>query len=114
MPDRSDVPSREQKKLKNYLGRAYRNILRNSPQPDEHLAELLANARRLLLQKRSDKNKLYSLHAPEVECIAKGKAHKTYEFGCKVSVVTTSKDNWIVGVEARTPIRLTITRCRVP
>jgi len=45
-------------------------------------------------------NKIYSLHAPEVECIGKGKAHKKYEFGCKVSVVTTSNDNWIIGVEA--------------
>ncbi len=91
---------REQKKLKNYLGRVYRNILRNCLQPDEQLAELLANARRLLVQQRSDKNKIYSLHAPEVECIGKGKAHKKYEFGCKVSVVTTSNDNWIIGVEA--------------
>lgn len=91
---------REQKKIKNYLGRVYRDILRNCPQPDEQLTELLANAKRILDQKRHDKNKLYSLHAPEVECIAKGKVHKKYEFGCKVSVVTTSKDNWIVGVEA--------------
>ena len=91
---------REQKKLKNYLGRVYRNILRNCPQPDDQLAELLANAKRLLMQQRSDKNKLYSLHAPEVECISKGKVHKKYEFGCKVSVVTTSTDNWIVGAEA--------------
>ncbi len=52
------------------------------------------------MQKRDDKNKLYSLHAPEVECIAKGKAHKKYEFGCKVSVATTSKDNFILGVQA--------------
>ncbi len=91
---------KEQKKLKNYLGRVVRNILRNCPQPDEQLAELLTLARRLLLQQRGDKNKLYSMHAPEVECIGKGKAHKKFEFGCKVSVVTTSKDNWIVGVEA--------------
>ncbi len=91
---------KEQKKLKNYLGRVYRNILRNCPEPDEELSILLTKARRILLQQRSDKNKLYSLHAPEVECIAKGKAHKKYEFGCKVSVVTTSEDNWIVGVEA--------------
>jgi IS5 family transposase len=91
---------REQKKLKIYLGRVYRNILRNCPQPDEQLAELLHLAHRLLNQQRHDKNKLYSLHAPEVECIAKGKAHKKYEFGCKVSVATTSRDNWIVGVEA--------------
>ncbi len=91
---------REQKKLKNFLGRVYRDILRNCPEPDESLKELLHQAKRLLEQKRLDKNKLYSLHAPEVECIAKGKAHKKYEFGCKVSVVTTSRDNWVVGVEA--------------
>jgi IS5 family transposase len=91
---------REQKKVKNYLGRIYRNILRNCPQPDQELAELLHLTQRLFAQKRNDKNKLYSLHAPEVECISKGKAHKKYEFGCKVSVATTSKDNWIVGVEA--------------
>ncbi len=91
---------REQKKLKVYLGRVYRNILRNCPQPDEQLAELLHNVQRLLTQQRNDKNKLYSLHAPEVECIGKGKAHKKFEFGCKVSVATTSRDNWVVGVEA--------------
>ncbi|WP_349632327.1 IS5 family transposase [Desulfuromonas sp. CSMB_57] len=91
---------REQKKLKNYLGRAYRNILRNCPEPDLELKELLHLANRLLTQQRHDKNKLYSLHAPEVECIAKGKAHKKYEFGCKVSVVTTSQDNWVIGIEA--------------
>ena len=90
----------EQKKVKNYLGRVYRNILRNCPQPEKELAELLSLTQRLLAQKRHDKNKLYSLHAPEVECISKGKAHRKYEFGCKVSVATTSKDNWIVGVEA--------------
>jgi transposase, IS5 family len=91
---------REQKKLKNFLGRVYRDILRNCPQPDNQLAQLLHNAKRILTQQRQDKNKLYSLHAPEVECIGKGKAHKKFEFGCKVSVATTSNDNWIVGVEA--------------
>lgn len=91
---------REQKKLKNYLGRVYRNILRNCPEPDAELNALLHMTQRLLAQKRHDKNKLYSLHAPEVECIAKGKAHKKYEFGCKVSVVTTSRDNWVIGIEA--------------
>ncbi len=35
--------------------------------------------------------KLYSWHAPETECIGKGKAHKPYEFGCKVSLTTTNK-----------------------
>lgn len=91
---------REQKKLKTYLGRVCRDILRKCPQPDVQLAELLHKAHRLLTQQRQDKNKLYSLHAPEVECISKGKAHKKYEFGCKVSVATTSRDNWIIGIEA--------------
>ena len=40
------------------------------------------------------------MHAPEVECIAKGKVNKRYEFGCKVVLVTTSVSNWIVGTSA--------------
>jgi IS5 family transposase len=43
---------------------------------------------RVLQQKRYDKNKVYSLHDPEVLCIAKGKAHKKYEFDRKASVTT--------------------------
>jgi hypothetical protein len=41
-------------------------------------------------QRRDPLPKVYSLHAPEVECIGKGKAHKPYEFGCKVTVATTN------------------------
>jgi transposase, IS5 family len=51
------------------------------------LTTLLEHAERIRTQKRSDKNKLYALHAPEVECIGKGKARKPYEFGVKVSLV---------------------------
>jgi len=50
-----------------------------------------------LAQQKQDKNKLYSLHAPEVECISKGKAHKRYEFGVKASIATTNKSNFVVG-----------------
>jgi IS5 family transposase len=64
------------------------------------LHKQLALAQRLLKQQRHDKRKLYSIHAPEVECIAKGKVHKRYEFGCKVAMVSTSRDNWIVGIDA--------------
>ena len=46
-------------------------------------APLLGLTERLLVQERTSKNKLYSLHAPEVVCIAKGKAHRPYEFGSK-------------------------------
>jgi hypothetical protein len=60
----------------------------------------LATAGQIFRQERHDRNKTYSVHAPEVECIAKGKAHKKYEFGCKTSFVSTSRGNWIVGALA--------------
>ncbi len=85
------------KKLKTYLGRVVRDIRRKVEKPDEELSALLAQADRLLAQERNSKKKLYSLHAPEAECIAKGKAHKKYEFGVKAGVVATSKNCWIVG-----------------
>ena len=91
---------REQKKLRIYLGRVIRDIRRKCSEPDENLATMLERAQRIFTQNRNDKNKLYSLQAPEVECISKGKVHKKYEFGCKVSLVSTSRDNWIVGVQA--------------
>ena len=91
---------RQTRRLKTYLGRVTRDIQRKSPKPDESLARQLALAERLFKQKRNDKGKLYSIHAPEVECISKGKAHKRYEFGCKVAMVSTSKDNWVVGMDA--------------
>jgi len=88
------------KKIKTYLGRVFREIMRSNSQKDEELLNKLLLAERLLRQSKDSKNKLYSIHAPEVECISKGKAHKRYEFGCKVSMVTTSKSNWIVAIEA--------------
>ena len=48
-------------------------------------------AERIRTQQRHDKNKLYALHAPDVECIGKGKARKPYEFGVKVSLAVTHK-----------------------
>ena len=53
-------------------------------------------------RKRSegDPPKLYSVHAPEVECIAKGKAHKQYEFGVKVGIVSTSKESFVIGAKS--------------
>ncbi len=91
---------RETKRLRLYLGRVIRDIQRKCPKPSVALKLLLERARRILEQQRHDTHKLYSLHAPEVECIAKGKAHKPYEFGCKVAVVTTAKRNWVVGIDA--------------
>src|SRR6266700_2593308 len=55
-------------------------------------AHLLSLSQRVRAQERGQRGpKVYSLHAPEVECIGKGKAHKPYEFGVKVSVATTLK-----------------------
>lgn len=93
------------RQLKTILGRVLRDIQRKAPARqgrivDEPMRALVALAERLLEQTRTSKNKVYSIHAPEVECIAKGKAHKRYEFGCKTSVATTSKSNWIVGAHA--------------
>lgn len=88
--------NRETRKLRTYLGRVIRDIMRKCPKPDPELDELLDIASKVFAQKRHDKNKIYSIHAPEVECISKGKSHKKYEFGCKASFVSTSKNNWIL------------------
>jgi len=89
------------KSLKTILGRVMRDIERKCPTPDTELFELLETAKRIHRQERTDKNKVYSVHASEVECISKGKAHKRYEFGCKVSVAATSRGCWFVGAVAK-------------
>jgi len=77
-----------------------RNVL-DDPDLHAEFHEELELTERMLDQQKQDKNKLYSIHAPEVECIAKGKVHKKYEFGVKVSVATTSRDNFVVGMPAK-------------
>lgn len=88
------------KTLHTLLGRVVRDIGRKAGEIDPHLQTFLDRAEKLLAQQRKSKNKLYSIDAPEVECISKGKAHKQYEFGCKVSVASTNESNWVVGVQA--------------
>lgn len=88
------------KKLKTYLSRVYRELIRKASEKDEKLKEKLVMTEKLLNQTKDSKNKLYSIVSPEVECISKGKAHKRYEFGCKVSMVTTSKNSWIAAIGA--------------
>ncbi|MGZ5096347.1 MAG: IS5 family transposase [Burkholderiales bacterium] len=83
------------RKLKTYLGRVIRDITRKiegDPWLETKFAQLLSLALRVRNQERGQRGpKVYSLHAPEVECIGKGKPHKPYEFGVKVSVATTLK-----------------------
>jgi transposase, IS5 family len=95
-------PKRAQKytkQLRTYLGRVIRDVERKlSPLPLE-VQPLIERAKQIHQQQKQDSHKCYSVHAPEVECIAKGKAHKRYEFGCKVVLVTTTVSNWIVGIQ---------------
>lgn len=90
---------KEVKRLHTYLGRVYRDIQRQ-PNHSPFLQELLGLVDKLLLQKKEDKNKIYSLHEPKVSCISKGKAHKKYEFGCKTSLVLTHKEGFALYSEA--------------
>jgi len=87
---------RQLRKLRTYVGRLIRDIRRKTANPDEALTTLLDRAERIRNQQPKDKNKLYSLHEPEVQCISKGKAHKRYEFGQKIAVATTNHSNWFV------------------
>jgi IS5 family transposase len=87
--------NRELRRLKTMLGRVIRDIARKI-KGDEGLqaifAKPLALARRVHAQERGQRGpKVFSLHAPEVECIGKGKPHRPYEFGVKVSAATTLK-----------------------
>jgi len=82
------------KRLRTWLGRTIRDIERqvdgNGALEQDFRAELWMAERVKTQRPRDDiPKKIYSLHAPEVECIGKGKAHKPYEFGVKVSVATT-------------------------
>jgi IS5 family transposase len=94
---------RELKRLKTYLGRVYRDVARKLAGDEElstRFAGLLGLTERLLVQERTSKNKLYSLHAPEVVCIAKGKAHRPYEFGSKVAVAVTNREGLVLASKA--------------
>ena len=81
------------RKLRTWLGRVERDIsrkIKNNVELRDIFRRPLYLAERVRLQRpRQPGEKVYSLHAPEVECIGKGKAHRAYEFGVKVSVATS-------------------------
>lgn len=94
-----------QKKLHTMLGRLIRDIQRKLPEikDERHLALLkttLVITEKIYTQERHSSPKIYSVHEPHVECIAKGKAHKKYEFGNKVSVVVSQRSNFILGLQS--------------
>jgi len=91
---------REIRRLRTWLGRVVRDVQRKGGEITGALKQKVGIAQRLYEQRRDSKNKLYALHAPEVECIAKGKARTPYEFGVKVSVAVTAKEGLVVGMRS--------------
>jgi transposase, IS5 family len=94
------------KRQRTILGVVMREVQRKCAAPEfttdnamalTELRKWLERAERIRTQRRNDKNKLYALHAPEVECIGKGKARKPYEFGVKNAVVVSHKQGLMVG-----------------
>ncbi|HSX13339.1 MAG TPA: IS5 family transposase [Chlamydiales bacterium] len=86
------------KKLRRYLSKLLKELdphLENCPQP--MLRDMVIGAK-LLLQNGEDKNKIYSCHEPQVSCIAKGKAHKPYEFGSKASILLTEQKGIVLSM----------------
>lgn len=83
------------RKVKTIAGRLVRELERKMPA--NYSNEDLELFKKVLAQKRSDKNKIYSLHEPFVQCISKGKEHKKFEFGSKVSIITTMQSGVIIG-----------------
>jgi IS5 family transposase len=87
--------NKELRFLRTRLGRLIRDIgrkIKGNAVLEEVFAIPLSRASQIRLQKQRQRGwKLYSFHAPEVECIGKGKANAPYEFGVKVSITTTNR-----------------------
>ncbi len=104
-PKRVKEARRAMKSIQTIAGRLLREVERNLKRRGLDLTgnhryeKPLALCYRVLGQQRQDKNKIYSLHEPETACIAKGKAHKKYEYGSKASIVRTIKSRAITAVK---------------
>ena len=83
------------KKIKTIAGRLVRELERKLP-PSLH-QDSIELFKKVLMQTKTDSNKIYSLHEPDTQCISKGKEHKKYEFGSKVSIITTKNTGVIIG-----------------
>lgn len=88
-----------ERRLRTIAGRLTRELGRKLA-PESPKRAVIELCERILLQNKCDKNKIYSIHEPEVCCISKGKEHNPYEFGNKVSIVTTQNTGVIVGAKS--------------
>jgi transposase, IS5 family len=83
------------RKIKTIAGRLVRELERKlTPGLHQGTLELF---KKVLAQKKADNNKVYSLHEPHTQCMTKGKEHKKFEFGSKVSIITTKTTGVIIG-----------------
>ena len=102
-PKRRKKAKKSDAKLKTIAGRLLRELERELPTSVlNNYREQLDLYYRVLNQKRTDSDKIYSLYKPFTACIAKGKAHKQYEFGTKVGIITTYKGLIITAVKSFT------------
>jgi len=86
------------RKIKTIAGRQVRDIERQfTPSQQQKYKELFIIINKIIAQQKGDKNKIYSIHEPEVSCIAKGKEAKKFEFGNKSGIVLTKTTKIVVG-----------------
>ena len=100
-PKRKKKAQKAKKKLKTIAGRLVRELKRKLS--EEKLKEYQTDLDlfiQVLNQKKEDKNKIYSLHKPFTSCISKGKAHKKYEFGNKIGLMTNPMELVVLAVES--------------
>jgi len=94
-PKRLKKANSAKRKLKTIAGRVVRELERKDT--NSIYEKELTIYKAVLSQTKNSKNKIYSLHESDTYCIAKGKAHKKYEYGCKASIVLTQNTGIIVG-----------------
>lgn len=100
-PRRHRVSESAKRKLRTLAGRQVRELERRlSPEQREAYGNRLALFTRILVQTRTSKDKVYSIHKPYTACIAKGKASREYEFGNKVGLISTARRQIIVAIRA--------------
>jgi len=100
-PKRLKRAKKADAKLKTIAGRLLRELERELPRPIlSNYKDQLSLYYQILNQKRTDKNKIYSIHKSFTACIAKGKAHKQYEFGTKIGLTTTAKTLIITAIKS--------------
>jgi IS5 family transposase len=89
-PERIKKATAAQEELRTIAKQQIKELERKlTPSQREQYKEILAILKKVVTQTKNDKDKIYSIHKPHTECIAKGKAHKKYEFGNKIGLITT-------------------------